>query len=117
MVSADIIEVNYFESGHTFMSADSFHRQVEKSLKKMKKVYDFTYFKAAVQNANSDKVNVVELQMKDYFFWRDHSFLHKINRSHERSYVHDVVQVQAQNGSMFCYIGRILIAHKYHYIS
>ena len=31
------IEVKYFETGHTFMSADSFHHQVERSLKKLAK--------------------------------------------------------------------------------
>lgn len=34
----------YFEPGHSFMSADSFHHQVELSLKKTSKVNDFMDF-------------------------------------------------------------------------
>lgn len=40
----DTILIKYFEPGHTFMSADSFHHRVEKSLHCMKKVYDFFLF-------------------------------------------------------------------------
>lgn len=38
------IELNYFESGHTFMAADSFHHRVEEFMKTMGKIYDFQDF-------------------------------------------------------------------------
>lgn len=50
-IAANIIEISYFEPGHTFMSADSFHHQVEQSLNSYDsasktggggKVYDFS---------------------------------------------------------------------------
>ena len=34
------IIINYFEPGHTFMSADIFHHQVEMALEKQNKTYD-----------------------------------------------------------------------------
>lgn len=42
--SAQKIIINYFETGHTFMSADSFHHQVELSLKRQKKNLRFPGF-------------------------------------------------------------------------
>lgn len=40
-VACEEIEVKYFEPGHTFMIADSFHPWAECSLTKSDKVYDF----------------------------------------------------------------------------
>jgi len=39
--ATNMIDLFFFEPGHTFMSADNFHHQVESSLKKRKKIYDF----------------------------------------------------------------------------
>lgn len=39
-IEANEINIHYFQPGHSFMSADSFHHQIEQSLKKMGKVYD-----------------------------------------------------------------------------
>ena len=36
-----LVTIKYFEPGHTFMSADSFHRIVEQRLKQKNNVYDF----------------------------------------------------------------------------
>ena len=35
------IVIKYFEPGHTFMSADSFHHKIEQGMKKKKQVEDF----------------------------------------------------------------------------
>lgn len=40
-IAATRIIMKYLEPGHTFMSADSFHHQVENQLQKARKVYDF----------------------------------------------------------------------------
>ena len=42
--SCDMITIKYFEPGHTFMAVDSFHKQVEDEMKKMKHVLDFEDF-------------------------------------------------------------------------
>ena len=47
------IEFAYFESDHTFMSADSFHHAVESSMKKCGKVYTFPDFSTCVKNAGT----------------------------------------------------------------
>ena len=57
-ITVETVTLKYFEPGHTFMSADSFHHKVEQAMKQKKRVEDF-----------QDFVNVVEkcgksLQMK-----------------------------------------------------
>ena len=42
--SAKTITLKYFEPGHTFMSADSFHHQVEQGMRQQKRVEDFQDF-------------------------------------------------------------------------
>lgn len=58
---------NYFEAGHTFMSADSFHHQVELSLKHQKKSYDFEDFTNAVGAANKGNVHLKKMSYSDFF--------------------------------------------------
>ncbi|KAG5868844.1 hypothetical protein JTB14_012781 [Gonioctena quinquepunctata] len=47
-IAANKIHLKYFQAGHTFMSADSFHHQVELSMKKSGNIYDFNDFHEAV---------------------------------------------------------------------
>ena len=42
--SPESITIKYFEKGHTFMSADSFHHQTEKKMRSKKKCLRFRYF-------------------------------------------------------------------------
>ena len=42
------ITIKYLNVGHTFMSADSFHHQVEKEMKQVKNVYDFDDFSKVI---------------------------------------------------------------------
>ena len=44
------IKLKYFEKGHTFMPAGIYHQMVEKSLKELKKVYDFENWKMALNH-------------------------------------------------------------------
>jgi len=98
-ISADEIRLKFFEPGHTFMSADSFHHQAEQSLKKAGKVYDFGDFAECVQNANKGKVVVKEMQMSNYFEWIDASSSYKLSRAVTRPYLSDMVMVKAIRGS------------------
>ena len=52
----DTITVKYLESGHTFMSADSFHHKVELSIKQSKMLYHFQDFVSAVERAGTPLV-------------------------------------------------------------
>ena len=45
------ITIKYFEAGHTFMAADSFHARVEKEFKKTKNIYDFSDYLSCVRAA------------------------------------------------------------------
>lgn len=65
-----IIEFKFFESGHTFMAADSFHHQVEKSMKSYKKgnVVTFNDFVHCVKVAKkSATTDVISLKLEDFF--------------------------------------------------
>lgn len=98
-IAAKDIIINYFEPGHTFMSADSFHHQVELSLKKAKKVYDFHDFVEAVQTSNSKRVTVKEMAVADFFDWKDYSSQAKLKKIEPRVYLSQVVKVMVQRGS------------------
>nr|CAH7722524.1 unnamed protein product [Callosobruchus chinensis] len=54
-VNLNLLKVKYLQTGHTFMSADSFHHQVEKSLKQTGKVLDFEDFMMCVKKSNNSK--------------------------------------------------------------
>ena len=41
---AELCTLRYFEKGHTFMSADSYHHSVEKAMKQKKNMHDFSDF-------------------------------------------------------------------------
>lgn len=77
-IALEKLKLKYFEPGHTFMSADSFHHQVEMSLKKKKKVYDFEDFKETVQSCNSGKVNILEQGKQNFFKFQDITSKHKL---------------------------------------
>lgn len=69
--AVETVELFYFESGHTFMSADSFHHQVENSFKNCQnKVYDFYDLKKAVASSNDGKALVREMRFSDFRKWK-----------------------------------------------
>ncbi|CAH1969615.1 unnamed protein product [Acanthoscelides obtectus] len=76
-ISAETIHLNYFEPGHTFMSVDSFHHQVEESLKRQVKTYDFADFEKAVQSSNKGKVQIKSMQLNDFQLWKS---LHSVSK-------------------------------------
>lgn len=61
----------------------------------MKKVYGFANFVSCVQLANSGKVEIKEMKLKDFFVWSDYSSAYKINHSKPRPYLKDIVEVVA----------------------
>lgn len=93
-VSVEIIELKYFESGHTFMSADSFHHQVEHSLRKKGKVYDFQDYVDCVQRANSGNVTVGVMELQNFHQWPDCTSQYKLSRISPRPYLQSMVQVR-----------------------
>ncbi|XP_046683386.1 uncharacterized protein LOC124369424 [Homalodisca vitripennis] len=77
-IEANEIVLNYLETGHTFMSADHFHHQVNKQIKSKGKMYDFEDFKDAVKASNSGKVTVKSMEHQDFFTEFNYSSQYKI---------------------------------------
>lgn len=100
LIAAQFIEIYYFEPGHTFMSADYFHYQVEQSLHPKKKVYNFSDFVEAVKNANSQNVTAVEMTLEDFYEWPDAYSYYKVSKTEPRPYLADMVYVRADRGSL-----------------
>lgn len=98
-ISAQKIDLKYFEPGHTFMSADSFHHQVEHSLKKKGKVYDFQDFVDCVENARSGKnVVVAVMELQNFHEWPDCTSQYKLRKTSPRPYLQSMVQVSFMRG-------------------
>lgn len=97
-ISTDVIEIKFFEPGHTFMSADSFHHQVELSMKKRINVYDFNDFVDCVANATDTGATVKTMLASDFIQWKDHSSISKINRSNPRPYLSEISFIRTTRG-------------------
>lgn len=92
------LEIKYFEPGHTFMSADAFHHQVEKTLKRKRKVFDFSDFENCVQSSNSGKVSVITMQCNNFYNWKDFTSNYKLNRITPRPYLNEMVHLEFYRG-------------------
>lgn len=105
MVNSDKIVANniilrYFEPGHTFMAADSFHHRVELSMQRMgNKLYDFADFAEAVKRA-SPHTTVLAMDLNHFFIWEDYSSQYKLSRIQPRPYLHDMVEVEFTRGTL-----------------
>ena len=64
IISATDILFNYFESGRTFMSADSFHQWINLETKRPNgRVQEFPDFAEATRKLNGGKVAIAEMKM------------------------------------------------------
>ena len=86
------ITLKYFEKGHTFMSADAFHHQVEQAMKDMKNVYTFQDF---VQCVNKNGI-AVEMRSHDFHDYR--KYLSSGKDTHYPK-LNDIVVAQFRRGS------------------
>ena len=58
------IILSYFEKGHTYMSADAFHKAVEDGMREVKNVYNFPDFEKIIQQKGiALKMDVKDFQM------------------------------------------------------
>lgn len=103
-LAASKIILKYFEPGHTLMSADSFHLNVEQSLNKKKKVYDFEDFCHAIEIANSGKIHIKKMEISDFFIFKSHVSLNKlIDDFRNRVYLKYIVELMVNRGSYCLY--------------
>lgn len=99
-INADVIELKYFEPGHTFMAADSFHHKVELSMKRMgNKLYDFPDFTRAVKGT-SKHTHVLSMDLSDFYKWVDYSSQYKLNKIVPRPYINDMVHIKFERNSL-----------------
>lgn len=92
------LEIKFFEPGHTFMSADSFHHQVEMSLKRKRKVFDFADFEECIQKSNRGRVVVVNMKCNDFYNWGDHTPQYKLKNINPRPYLKQMVHLEFLRG-------------------
>lgn len=93
------IKLKYLLSGHTFMSADSFHHQVEKSLKQKGKVLDFDDYKNCVRTSNNEKTTCIEMNVNDFLDVQDCSSRFKLNKTVPKPYLSNFCEVNFLRGS------------------
>uniref|UniRef100_UPI00358ECCF5 dynein axonemal heavy chain 8 n=1 Tax=Myxine glutinosa TaxID=7769 RepID=UPI00358ECCF5 len=61
------VTLNYFEKGHTFMSADAFHAQIERGMRSKKNIYDFADFVEVVDNSGAAS----QMGPADFSLWEN----------------------------------------------
>ena len=59
-----MITLKYFEAGHTFMAADSFHKEIEDEMNAAGNVYDFNDFEKVI-NARGQALKMNISDFKD----------------------------------------------------
>lgn len=99
LINSDVIATEqmtlyYFEPGHTFMSCDQFHHQVELSMKKKGRIYDFTDFEEAVGSANNGKVILKSLQPQDFIDYTNNISDRRIQNANPRVYLKNISQIR-----------------------
>ncbi|CAM4572758.1 unnamed protein product [Leuciscus chuanchicus] len=101
-ISAEDVTLKFFEPGHTFMSADSFHHGVEQEMRHRPGgvVFDFDDFLSVVANSNSRKVEVVELKNDDIRAWMNGHSAAKTKKMPRLAEL-KVVQLRRGSRSMF----------------
>lgn len=97
-INCSSITLKYLETGHTFMSADSFHHQVEKSLKQKKKVMDFEDYVNCVKQSNNSRVEVKILNFTNFYDAKDHSSRFKLGKTVPKPYLNNFYEVQFRRG-------------------
>ncbi|XP_050306918.1 uncharacterized protein LOC126743745 [Anthonomus grandis grandis] len=107
-IAANVLEIYFFEPGYSFMSADSFHHQVEQSMNSYGsslntgaggKIYDFNDFQGAIEQVKMKNVKVLSMELSDFRDWKDHSSLMKIKKYSPRPYLSDIVKLKFERGS------------------
>ncbi|XP_050547348.1 uncharacterized protein LOC126909029 isoform X1 [Daktulosphaira vitifoliae] len=93
-----VIDIFYFQPGHCFMSADSFHHQVELSMKQMGKIYDFCDYEKSIKNSNKGHVDVKVLDGKDFFDWKSECSIYKLKKNINRPMLNSLVHIRAERG-------------------
>ena len=95
---ADDITLKYFETGHTFMSADSFHHGVEQQMKRQPNgnMYDFNDFCDVIKASNNGKVDVLVMNNCDLAKYTDE--YSQRQKGKHRPLLADMIEVHFRRG-------------------
>ena len=79
IIAAESIKLKYFESGHTFMSADSVHHSIENQMKRKGSLFDFNNFVDSCEEAGckTKKIDGIKNDIKKLFT------MHQVFNAHE----------------------------------
>ena len=91
------IVLRYFEKGHTFMSADSFHKNVEEAMASKKKLYDFSDFVECVNKHGT------AIEMKPTEFMKFENNLNRTGKDCKFPHLADASEVCFIRGSTQIY--------------
>lgn len=94
-VEIESVEIFYFEAGHNCMSTDSFYHQVETSIKRKGKIYDFKDFENAVRQPNSKNFNVKTLTPWDFRDFKDEASSQKLKTLISKPLMNDIKYLKA----------------------
>lgn len=101
-VSVERLEIKFFEVGHTYMSADAFHHQVELSMSKRRQILDFSDFSGAVQAANKGRTYVHEMKLEDFLHdLKDYKSTAKLNKLQPKPLLPDFASVLFEKGKNY----------------
>lgn len=95
-ISLKTVVLKYFEPGHTFMAADSFHAAVEASMRRAR-VVTYDDFKVAVEKAKKE-VDVLDMLTTDFFQTELTVSQYTLNRVHPRPYMENIRKIQFRKG-------------------
>ena len=102
-ISAQTITIKLLEAGHTFMSADSIHANVEKRMKIKKEIIHFDDFSQCIGHRN---INVLVINLSDFY----HLMVQKSDSKVKRAQVH----LAAMRSVKFCRNDRALYYKERH---
>ena len=94
-MNVNTIILKYFERGHTFMSADSAHAEIEEQLKKMDKVFDFKDFVKCVEKTSC---RAQEMEPKAFKKWVSGTSQYKLRQSPDRPMLADISMAEFRRG-------------------
>ena len=89
------VTIKYLTVGHTFMSADNFHKAVEHEMKKMDKVYHFNDFTACVGKAG----DYVTMSCNDFYDFQSGLSGSKVSKT-TRPLLRNVSVMEFRRGSL-----------------
>ena len=92
-----MLSLKYFESGHTFMSADSFHHQVELKIEQKGVLNDYFDLLTCIQAAKSGNVHVKDMAYSNFYECKNHESQYKLKKNIHLRFK-NVSVIQAKRG-------------------